>query len=104
MRNTTLLLLAIYTSCATPAQMPQAIFNKNEVERIEKVLSSDEMKGRKILTPEIEKAARFIASEFKTAGLQTWKETGSYLQPFVMTQPGLLSVSGKFDKTALKRS
>ena len=37
------------------------IINVKEVERIENVLASDEMRGRKIYSPEIEKAAEFIA-------------------------------------------
>jgi hypothetical protein len=45
------------------------LISAKEAERIERVLASDAMKGRKIYSPEIEKAANFIASEFKAAGL-----------------------------------
>ncbi len=53
------------------AQKADEIINAKEVERIERVLASDEMKGRRVFTPEIDKAADFIAAEFKKAGLQT---------------------------------
>ncbi|MFN2438640.1 MAG: aminopeptidase, partial [Chitinophagaceae bacterium] len=52
------------------AQKADAIINAKEVERIEKVLASDDMKGRRTGTPEIDKAAQFIAEEFKKAGIQ----------------------------------
>ena len=57
------------------------IINATEVERIERTLSSDAMRGRKVFSPDIDKAAEFIADEFKKAGLQP--VTGnSYLQDF----------------------
>jgi len=46
------------------------LINLKEVERIEKTLSSDEMRGRKIFTPDVDKAADFIAGEFKRIGLE----------------------------------
>ncbi len=66
------------------------IINVKEVERIEKTLSSDEMRGRKIFTPDIDKAADFIANEFKEAGLATLQpetgqgssDTGAYREEF----------------------
>jgi hypothetical protein len=70
------------------------IINAKEVERIERTLSSDAMRGRKIFSPEIDKAAEFIAAEFKKAGLQP--VTGnSYLQEFAMLRNTLVSATGK---------
>ena len=68
-----------------------------EVERIEKVLSSDDMRGRRIATPEIEKAADFISAEFKALGLQTWDGSDSYRQGFVMVRPKFISASATLD-------
>lgn len=69
------------------------IINAKEVERIEKTLSSDAMRGRKVFSPEIDKAAEFIAGEFKKAGLQP--VTGnSYLQEFSMMRNTLVSAGG----------
>ena len=43
-------------------------------------LASDQLKGRKVFTPEIDKAAGYIASRFKQVGLKTFKT--SYKQNF----------------------
>jgi Zn-dependent M28 family amino/carboxypeptidase len=66
------------------------IINVKEVERIEKTLSSDDMRGRKIFTPDIDKAAGFIANEFKETGLaslqpatgQVNNDTANYREEF----------------------
>ena len=68
------------------AQKIDAIINAKEVERIENVLASDEMRGRKIYSPEIDKAADFIAAEFKAAGLKTWDNGTSFRQEFAMVK------------------
>ncbi|HQV54669.1 MAG TPA: hypothetical protein PLX17_04095, partial [Chitinophagaceae bacterium] len=69
----------LLTSCGNSQKTAQStttsindIINAKEVERIERVLASDEMRGRKTFSPEIDIAADFIAAEFKAAGLQTW--------------------------------
>jgi|GEM_PF-3028509 len=51
------------------AQNIDKIITAPEVERIEKVLAADEMRGRKTGSPEIDMAADFIGKEFKKAGL-----------------------------------
>jgi hypothetical protein len=66
------------------------VINAKEVERIERTLSADNMRGRKIFTPEIDKAAEFIASEFKKVGLQP-VNGNSYLQEFAMLQTKVIS-------------
>lgn len=80
------------------AQKTDAIFNAKEVHRIESVLASDAMKGRKVYSPEIDKAADFIAAEFKAAGLKPWKDN-SFRQEFVMISPKQISVDANFDNT-----
>ena len=78
------------------SQSIDKIINAKEVERIEKTLSSDAMRGRKVFSPEIDKAAEFIAAEFKKAGLQP--VTGnSYLQEFSMMRNTLVSATGKMN-------
>ena len=83
------------------AQNINAIINVKEVERIENVLASDEMRGRKIYSPEIEKAAEFIASEFKAAGLKSWDNGPSFRQEFVMATIKQVSLSATFDGVAV---
>jgi hypothetical protein len=48
-------------------------------------LASDECEGRGIDTQGIEKAAAYIAEEFRKAGLKPAGIEGSYFQPFVVT-------------------
>ncbi len=48
-----------------------------------KYLASDPLKGRATGTPQLEKAAKYIAGEFKKAGLEP--VGGSWLQPFPVT-------------------
>lgn len=79
------------------AQKAESIINAKEVERIEKILSADDMEGRKAFTPGIDKAAAFIAGEFKKTGLQTWNNSGNYLQSFAMVKPQFISVECKID-------
>ena len=62
------------------AQNIDAIISVKEVERIERTLSADDMRGRRTFSPEIDKAADFIAAEFKAIGLQTWNNGGSFRQ------------------------
>ncbi len=47
-----------------------------------KVLSSDEMKGRSNGDPELERAADYIAQEFKAAGLRPGVKERDWFQPF----------------------
>jgi Peptidase family M28 len=73
------------------------IINAKEIEKIEKTLSSDGMRGRRVFTPDIDRAGDFIAGEFKKAGLQTWDNNKSYKQEFAMVRPKLIRVSATFD-------
>lgn len=75
------------------SQSIDQIINETEVARVERILSADDMGGRKPFTPGIDKAADFIASEFKKAGLKPVKR-GSYLQEFSMLRTKFLSASG----------
>ena len=61
------------------------IITHKEVARIEKVLSADDMQGRRTFTPGIDKASAFIESEFKAIGLQTFNGATNYRQEFSMT-------------------
>lgn len=80
MKKISLLLLLGSVATVSFAQDIDKILNAKEVERIERTLSSDEMQGRATFTPGNDKAAAFIADEFKKIGLQTWNNSGSYLQ------------------------
>ena len=84
------------------AQSIDKIINATEVERIERVLSSDSMQGRKIFTPAIDKAADFIAAELKKNGLQYFPGLNSYRQEFNLVKAKFISAEGKFDDQPLE--
>ncbi|HRN72561.1 MAG TPA: M20/M25/M40 family metallo-hydrolase [Ginsengibacter sp.] len=84
------------------AQMPDQIINVQDVSRIEKTLSADEMEGRKIFTPGIEKAASFIESEFAKTGLGYLDGLKSYRQEFGMIQQKSIEISGDIDGKPLE--
>src|SRR5580658_9220469 len=64
-----------------------------------KFLASPEMKGRESGSPELEKAARYIAAQFKSDGLKTL-DGKSYLQAFEVTTSARLGKANRFDFTA----
>ncbi|WP_184544204.1 M28 family metallopeptidase [Mucilaginibacter sp. FT3.2] len=82
------------TACAFAQNVDKLIKQKN-VERIIKTLSADDMQGRATFTPGIEKAARFIESEYKKIGLVPLTGNASFRQNFTMvrTTTGKLTVS-----------
>lgn len=78
-------------------QNEKSIINKAETERIEKYLSSDALEGRKTFSKGIDKAADFIANEFKQTGLATFNKSSSYLQKFSKLNAKFISASANFD-------
>ncbi len=98
MKKTGLFLLGSLTAVLSFGQaVTDYIINAKEVERVERVLSADDMEGRRAFTRGIDKAAAFIANEFRQTGLETWNNGGTYLQSFSMVKPKFLSVSCSFD-------
>ncbi len=72
-----------------------------EVERIEKILSADDMQGRRTFTAGIDKAADFIESEFSKNKLKFLDGQKSYLQNFIMTKVKPLEIIGMLDNDSL---
>ncbi|MBS1919002.1 MAG: M20/M25/M40 family metallo-hydrolase [Bacteroidetes bacterium] len=93
--------LLLLTTSFLFAQNIDEIINAKEAERIEQALSSDEMRGRRAFTPDIDRAADFISDEFKKIGLQTWNNGGSYRQEFSMVRSQVISVSAVLDGVVL---
>ena len=83
------------------AQKIDKIINPTEVERIERILSADDMQGRKTFTPGIDKAADFIAAEFAKSKLRYFGNLKSYFQEFAMTKSKPVEVSGSIDNEPL---
>lgn len=80
---------------------PEDAINVKDVERIERVLSSDDMRGRRAFTPDVDRAADFIAAEFKKIGLQTFDHAPGYKQEFAVVRPKFISASANFDGTEI---
>jgi Zn-dependent M28 family amino/carboxypeptidase len=93
--------LLLFAFAIAKAQDINTIINAAEVKRVESVLASDSLKGRKVFTPDIEKAAYFIGAEFKKAGLKPLKGAKSYRQEFFMLKPTLVSLSASADGKVL---
>ena len=66
-------------SAVTPAIPPDAILDHI------KFLASDELRGRGNGTEGLERAAEYIAAEFKEAGLRPGGDAGNWFQPFELT-------------------
>ena len=97
--NGLMLVIILLSACKTPEKAasvnshPEDLINAKEAERIENILAADDMRGRKTFSPDIDRAADFIAEEFKAAGLQTFNNSGSYRQEFSTINAKLISVS-----------
>jgi hypothetical protein len=86
------------------AQKTDVILNAKEALRIESFLASDELKGRKTGTAEIDKAADFIAEEFKKVGLQYYNGLQTYKQSFSYFRTKLIDAKGMIDSTKIESS
>jgi hypothetical protein len=100
MKQLVFLILSIVVCYNTYSQKALKVIKVKETERIEKMLSSDEMQGRRTFTPGIEKAANFIASEFDKIGLQKWNNGSSYLQSFSMLRTKISGIKATIDGNA----
>lgn len=81
-----LFVLFILAACAGQKQARDSnIVDVDDVSKILNTLASDDMEGRATFTPGIEKAANFIADEFKTAGLDPMYED-NYRQTFYLNR------------------
>lgn len=84
------------------AQQADKYLNAAEALRIESVLAADDMRGRKPGTPEMEKAADFIAGEFQKSGLKYFNGLQAYRQPFSQIRTRFLSAAASIDGVALE--
>ncbi|NGM65614.1 M20/M25/M40 family metallo-hydrolase [Sphingobacterium sp. SGR-19] len=92
-----LLLQLVVYSTFTTAQ----IVETTDVKRIISTLADDDMRGRAALSPDIARAANFIAEEFRQGGLQPYAED-SYRQTFEVTKVFTEDESIKINGKALK--
>ena len=83
------------------SQVIDKVITKSETERIERVLASDEMEGRKTFSSGIDKAAAFIAAEFASTGLSSLNGDKQFLQSFSIIRPKFLNLSASLDGVAI---
>lgn len=91
MKKSILSIFVLSLCFSVHGQSIDKIIGTNEVSRIEKVLSADDMQGRRTFTPGIDKASAFIESEFKKAGLLPFMGAANFRQEFSMTASKAIS-------------
>ncbi len=101
LKNISLFFIFSWFTVCSFAQQADKVLNATEALRIESFLASDDLKGRKTGTPEIDKAADFIAEEFKKSGLKMYSGLQTYKQSFTNIRTKFLSASGTVDTTKI---
>jgi hypothetical protein len=86
------------------AQQENNIIATAEVERIEKILSSDSLQGRATFSPGIAMASAFIENEFNKTGLQFFAGLKNYRQEFFMSETKNNTAKVIIDGTAIPDS
>lgn len=96
----------------TPAKSAETAAREVVIDTMKKdlaYLTSDELGGRCTGSPELEKAADYVAGQFKAAGLEPAGKDGTWFQPFSFTYgqgklgtPQSLAFTVKDDETKLK--
>lgn len=99
MRKFILSLPALLLLGNTFSQSIKKIINPKEVKRIEKILSADDMEGRRTFMPGVAKASAFIEQEFKKIGLEAFNGAAGYRQDFFVfgsnIQSAKVTIDGK---------
>jgi hypothetical protein len=96
LRRTTFLSLAVFAFAAAADSSFDAVRYLDHI----KFLASPELKGRASGSPELEKAAKYIADHFRADGLQPPSGYSGYLQPFQITTSAALGRSNRFEVSA----
>ena len=97
MKKTLTILVLVFIAAGAFAQDVNKIITAKEALRIETFLASDELKGRKPGTPEMDKAADFIANEFKSSGLKYLPGLNSYKQSFTNVRARFLTANATIE-------
>jgi len=103
MKPAIFLLITLVTTLFTNGQDINKLIKVSEVERIERTLSADDMKGRKPFTPGIEKAADFISQEFKRSKLDYFAGLTTYRQTFTVYKTKFISAVATINDTAISQ-
>src|SRR6186713_1004423 len=79
------LFLLLVFSGLSAGSLPLSEISAERYMRHVTFLASDDLKGRGNGTPELERAAEYIASQFRSLGLKPAGDSGSYFQKFQIT-------------------
>lgn len=82
----TLLVLSVLAAGCSTRQSTQRVVDSSEVKRVLHTLAADDMEGRAVFTPGIERAADFISAEFKKIGLMPFSNEPDFRQTFEVVQ------------------
>ena len=82
MKNTLIIFLMIFSGSWQLSYCQQTTISPDTLSQWAHFLASDEMKGRRNGSPEMEKAANFIAEKFESFGLQVLPGLESLLQEY----------------------
>ncbi|SDD86226.1 M28 family peptidase [Niabella drilacis] len=102
MRISRILFLAWIPVQYIAAQEIPARLNTAAVEKTIRFLAADEMRGRAIFSPEIDKAANFIAASFKKSGLLPL-QGNSFLQSFTVYSAAFRGLTANADQKELSK-
>jgi NOL1/NOP2/fmu family ribosome biogenesis protein len=92
------LIIALFFVYESNAQgLLDKVINEKAVTNIENILAADDMQGRRVFTPGVEKAANFIINEFKQAGMKPFDNNGSYRQNFMVLKPDQVTVNASIN-------
>ncbi len=99
MKKSIAILSLLAVSSFSFGQDVNKLIKQADVEKVIKTLSADDMQGRATFTPGIEKAAQYIESQYKEAGLVPLTGNTTYRQNFTKQRviPGktMVSINGK---------
>jgi len=83
------------------AQDVNKLISQTDVARVIGTLAADDMRGRATFTPDIERAAQFIESEYKQIGLQPLPGDDGFRQNFAMTRVTPVKTSASINGTTI---
>src|SRR5688572_4249531 len=92
-----LLLGATAATAQTPLTRAAATITQQDVAKRIQFLASDDLRGRDTPSPGLDKAAEYIAAEFKSFGLKPAGDAGTYIQrwPFKVAKVDASSIQAE---------
>lgn len=97
----TVFIVGLIAGTCCQAQLIDKVITEKNTIQIEAYLSSNAMEGRKTFTPAIDRAATYLASQMKSAGLQPLPVQKDYLQQFTMVQSQRVAAESKVNNVAV---